>query len=318
MDLYFAPMEGVATHTFRNVHHRFFPGMDRYYSPFLVANQTHIFRKREIQGILPQNNEGILLIPQILGKNAQECLVGMRTLVSYGYHEINFNLGCPMAQVANRGRGAGFLAKPDQLDTFFEELFDGMEKDEVLADVRLSVKTRIGYSDPKEADNLLGIYNRYPISELIVHPRLRTDLYNNSPDLEVFTLFYEECKHPLCYNGDIFSVQAYHEIVSRFPDLKAVMLGRGLVMDPSLANQIRGGAGTDGRLLEQYLLTLREGYLTYMQSDQQVVPHMKELWNYMAWHYDREVQDSREMKNLRKARNWSEFYAAQHILLKQW
>ena len=279
MDLYFAPMEGVTTHTFRDVHHRFFPGMDRYYSPFLVANQTHVFRKREIQGILPQNNEGILLIPQILGKNAQECLVGMRTLVSYGYREINFNLGCPMAQVVNRGRGAGFLAKPDQLDAFFEELFDGMEKDEALADVRLSVKTRIGYSDPQEAANLLGIYNRYPISELIVHPRLRTDLYNNSPDLEVFTLFYEESKHPLCYNGDIFSAQAYQEIVRRFPDLKAVMLGRGLVMDPSLANQIRGGAGTDGRLLEKYLLTLREGYLTYMQSDQQVVPHIKELWN---------------------------------------
>ena len=89
-------------------------------------------------------------------------------------------------------------------------------------------------------------------------------------------------------------------------------------MDPSLANQIRGGAGTDGRLLEKYLLTLREGYLTYMQSDQQVVPHIKELWNYMAWHYDREVQNSREMKNLRKARTWGEFSAAQHILLKQW
>ena len=147
MELYFAPMEGITIYSFRQVHHRFFPGMDRYYSPFLVATQTHSFKKREIREILPENNQGICLIPQILGNHAEDCLEAIRTLSSYGYREINFNLGCSMPQVSKRGRGAGFLARPQQLDRFFEELFDGMEKEEALSDVRLSVKTRIGDSE---------------------------------------------------------------------------------------------------------------------------------------------------------------------------
>ncbi len=322
MELYFAPMEGITIYSFRQVHHRFFPGMDRYYSPFLVATQTHSFKKREIREILPENNQGICLIPQILGNHAEDCLEAIRTLSSYGYREINFNLGCSMPQVAKRGRGAGFLARPQQLDRFFEELFDGMEKDEALSDVRLSVKTRIGDSDPGEAARLIEIYNRYPICELIVHPRLRTDLYKNTPDLETFARFYEECRHPLCYNGDIFSTGACQEIARRFPRLQAVMMGRGLIMDPSLADQIRESSGqkdpaADGMLLEKYLLALREGYLTHMQ-DEQVVPRLKEIWYYMAWHYDRGIRDSRLMKNLRKVHTWNEFAQMQHLLLQQW
>lgn len=345
MKLYFAPMEGITSYSFRQVHHRFFPGMDRYYTPFLAATQTHSFKKKEIREILPENNRGIQIIPQILGNHAEDCLAAIRTLSSYGYHEVNFNLGCSMPQVANRGRGAGFLGKIDQLDAFFEELFDGMGKDEAFADVKLSVKTRIGDKDPGEAANLLAVYNRYPICELIVHPRLRTDLYQNVPNMDVFSMFYEECTHPLCYNGDILSVDAYKAVCRRFPDLPAMMLGRGLIMDPSLAEQIReteemgeieeiretvsreplskeplnrNPAGADARLLEKYLLALREGYLTYMQSDQQVLPHIKEIWFYMAWHYDREIQNTREMKSLRKARSWSEFEQAQHALLQLW
>lgn len=375
MKLYFAPMEGITSYAFRQVHHRFFPGMDRYYTPFLAATQTHSFKKKEIREILPENNQRLLIIPQILGNHAEDCLAAIRTLASYGYRDINFNLGCSMPQVANRGRGAGFLGKPEQLDAFFEELFDGMRKDETLAEagVGLSVKTRIGDKDPGEAADLLAIYNRYPIKELIVHPRLRTDLYKNTPDLGVFNMFYEDCHHPLCYNGDILSLAAYQEICSRFPNLQAVMLGRGLIMDPSLAEQIReaeasdwpasgenpgnrhagdgyangeyadglhvggepvnsgtsgGGsaccnpirsnAAADGWQLEKYLLALRDGYLSYMQSDQQVLPHLKEIWFYMAWHYDRGIQDSRDMKNLRKARAWSDFAQAQHLLLQLW
>ena len=359
MKLYFAPMEGITSYSFRQVHHRFFPGMARYYTPFLAATQTHSFKKKEIREILPENNRGMQIVPQILGNHAEDCLAAIRTLSSYGYHEVNFNLGCSMPQVANRGRGAGFLGKIDQLDAFFEELFDGMEKDEAFADVKLSVKTRIGDKDPGEAANLLAVYNRYPICELIVHPRLRTDLYQNVPNMEVFSMFYEECAHPLCYNGDLLSVDAYRNVCRRFPDLPAMMLGRGLIMDPSLAEQIReteemgktvsreplnreplnreplskeplnkeplsreplnkDPAGADARLLEKYLLALREGYLTYMQSDQQVLPHIKEIWFYMAWHYDREIQNSRVMKALRKARSWSEFEQAQHALLQLW
>ena len=327
MNLYFAPMEGITSYAFRDVHHRFFPGMDRYYTPFLMANQTKTFKRKELRDILPENNQGITVIPQILGNHAEDCLAGIRTLASYGYQEINFNLGCSMPQVANRGRGAGFLSRTAELDAFFEKLFDGLVHDDGLPEIRISVKTRIGDNAPEEAAGLLAIYNRYPICELIVHPRLRTDLYRNSPNLEVFSMFYEECTHPLCYNGDILSAEAYRDIVRRFPDLQAIMLGRGLIKDPSLATVVRGGREADGALLETYLLALREGYLSYMQSDNQVLPHMKEIWFYMSWHFEQRTsseaaaQDPRiaqAMKALRKARRWEEFRSSQHILLQCW
>ena len=349
MKLYFAPMEGITSFAFRQVHHRFFPGIDRYYTPFLMANQTHAFKRKEIRDILPENNEGLNVIPQILANHADDCLAGIRTIASYGYKEINFNLGCSMPQVANRGRGAGFLGKPDELDAFFEQLFDGLGSDETLREVRLSVKTRIGNSSVQGASALLEIYNRYPICELIVHPRLRTDLYDNVPNLDVFTMFYEDSTHPLSYNGDVFSPEDYDIITRRFPNLEAVMLGRGLITDPSLAAQIKEAPAADAASLEAYLQALREGYLDYMQSDRQVLPHMKEIWYYMAWHYERRAsgisgsgtqagapgtvgaernmpetaaelapQARQELKKLRKSTDWASFSQAQHALLNLW
>ena len=337
MKIYFAPLEGITTYPLRRLHAQFFPGVDRYYTPFLTATQTGSFKRGEIRDILPENNEGVTIVPQVLGNHAAYVLDAMRRIAAYGYREINFNLGCSMPQAAKRGRGAGFLKEPEKLDKFFEELFEGMAADGALRHTALSVKTRIGAEDPEEAEELIRIYNRYPICELTVHPRLMTDLYRNRPNLDVFQMIYEQCVHPLCYNGDIFHAGDYQRIVTRFPALSAVMIGRGLIEDPSLISQIRripDQQMADGAQLEAYLKKVREGYLTYMQSDQQVLPHMKEIWFYMAWHFlgepgsengpadaeeestEKEIQKS--LKKLRKARSWEEFAAAQHSLLAYW
>jgi tRNA-dihydrouridine synthase len=342
MKLYFAPLEGIATWSFRQVHHRCFPGIDRYYTPFLAATQTETFKRREIRDILPENNEGLFVVPQILGNDAGLCASAVRRIAAFGYREVDFNLGCSMPQVANRGRGAGFLKDPDALDRFFEELFAELDKGAGCAGVEeeggqtgkicLSVKTRIGVDDPGEARQLLRIFNRYPISELIVHPRLKTDRYTGRPNLEVFRMFYEECAHPLCYNGDIFTPEDYRNILELFPKLSAVMIGRGLVEDPSLARQIAGGGAAGAKELEAYLHKVREGYLQYMPSDREVLPHMKEIWFYMAWHFcltgkapgtavsgDQVAPEVyRMLKKLRKARDWDTFAAAQRELLACW
>ena len=126
--VYFAPMEGLTTYILRNAHHKYFGGIDEYYTPFLSANRTMAFKRKELRDILPENNEGIPLIPQVLGNKADEVIWAVKTVADLGYRTINFNLGCPMPQVARRGKGSGFLKDTDALDRFFKEVFDELEK----------------------------------------------------------------------------------------------------------------------------------------------------------------------------------------------
>lgn len=277
-EILFAPMEGITTFAMRRVHHRCFPGIDGYYTPFLSANQTLQFKRKERRDILPENNEGIRLVPQILGNKANETAWAIQAVADYGYTEVNFNLGCPMATVAGRGKGAGFLFPPDRLDRFFDELFECLEG---TCRPEISVKTRIGVQDGAESRQLIEIYNRYPISQLIIHPRLQKDLYRGHPDLDAFAVMLEKSRHPVIYNGDILTTEDLALILDRFPQVKGVMIGRGLLRDPSLIRQIRGGEGITPEELYAYERALYREILGVLGSDSQTVSRMKEIWVYM-------------------------------------
>ena len=276
----FAPMEGITTYLFRRVFDRHFPGTDRFYTPFLSANQTLHFKNKEIQDVLPQNNEGLHVIPQILGNKADEVAWAMSCMQEYGYEEVNFNLGCPMATVAKRGKGAGFLFPPETLDRFFNELFDRLSENRASG-LKISVKTRIGVKDPEEARDLIEIYNRYPVCSLIIHPRLQTDLYRGHPDLETFLLMYEESRHPVVYNGDITRPSEVDTLLKRFPGLQGVMIGRGFLRDPALLRRIRGGKALSAEELVRYEQGLYEALYSRYNNDSQTVARMKEIWTYM-------------------------------------
>ena len=316
MRFYFAPMEGITLHPFRQIHQKYFPGIDKYFTPFLVANQTCTFKRKEIRDVLPENNQEIPLVPQILGNKEEEVWWAIRELQSYGYHELNLNLGCPSPTVTSRGKGAGFLADPDRLDTFLDWIFEKREREagEGTEPFLLSVKTRIGIEDGREASALLSVYNRYPIHELIVHPRLKKQLYKGEPDLDVFQMFYEESRNPVCYNGDIRTVSDYQELMKRFPKLEAVMIGRGLVRDPSLVRQLQGDEGAELSLLWKYHDALAEGYRTVFADDLHVIGKMKEVWYYME---DRVPHEEKAMKKLHKARNMVQYEAASDALFRE-
>ena len=173
MKYYFAPMEGITGYIYRNVHHRFFPGMDKYFSPFISPGTKKTMTPKELRDILPENNQDYTLIPQILTNRSGDFLRLCRDLKEYGYKEVNLNLGCPSGTVVAKKKGAGFLEYPNELDRFLEEIFAG-------TDLKISIKTRIGKDDPEEFEKLLEIYNKYPLEELIIHPRVQTDYYKNS------------------------------------------------------------------------------------------------------------------------------------------
>ena len=280
--VYFAPLEDVAGHFFRNLHNRMFPGADRYYAPFIsTAGSLTKLKTRELTDISPENNSVKELIPQILTNDAGEFLNVARLLYEKGYREINLNLGCPGKDVVKRKRGSGFLTVPDRLDRFFEELFYGLDSS-CLGDLRISVKTRTGYRDLSLSDKLIEIFNRYPISEITVHPRLGKDFYRGKPDMEAFGIFYQGIRHPLVYNGDLRTREDIEDIMKRYPGLSAVMAGRGMIENLSLARECKGGEVAS---LSEILAFTNELYLIYknnLNAGIYAVNKLKELWGWIG------------------------------------
>lgn len=275
MKLYLAPLEGITGWVYRSAVHECFGGFDKYFIPFIRPNQKGHFSAREKKDILPEHNKGMRAVPQILTNCSEDFLYTAEKLEEYGYKEINLNLGCPSKTVVTKGRGSGFLSDPDKLDRFLEEVFE-------RCPLKVSVKTRLGMEDAEEFHTLLAIYNRYPLEELIIHPRVQKDFYKNTPNLEVFGEALLKSRASLCYNGDITSVSDYCKLKDRFPDLECIMTGRGVLADPSLARQLRGGKGLDREELRRFHDIVYEGYCQEMSGDRTVLYKMKELWFYLA------------------------------------
>lgn len=273
----FAPMEGITTYPFRQVHHRFFPGIDAYYTPFLVANQTRHFKKQELREIDPVNNKGITLVPQILANDPDLFLDALRRLSSLGYRSVDLNLGCPMPTVVSKRKGAGMLRDPDKLDAFLDGIFSGLQPQ----DPAISIKTRIGFEDASEGIRLMTIFNRYPITRLTIHARRQIDYYKGKPDLEAFGTMLAASKHPVCYNGDLFSAEDVEAFNRRFPQADALMIGRGLLRDPALVRTLQGGAPASMEELHAYVRALFDAYSESSYGPVNAVHRMKELWSYL-------------------------------------
>lgn len=314
---YLAPLEGITTYIFRNAYHRYFYPMDKYFTPFFVPHSKKGFSVKEKREILPENNKGLYLVPQIMSNHADECLKTIEKLRVYGYKEMNLNMGCPSRTVVMKGRGSGFLAFPKELNRFLDEVFEGISN----TDVKLSIKTRLGRDEPEEFFDILEIYNQYPLEELIIHPRVQKDFYKNMPNLEMFAYGAENSNSPVCYNGDIFSVEKYEEIRTNFPDVHTFMLGRGILENPGLLGQIRRAEKigeeskdrhADMEKLRQFHDRLYEDYRALGMGDKNVLFKMKEIWCYLGKSFP---EKEKALKKIRKAERLEKYKAAVEELL---
>ncbi len=296
MKFYFAPLEGITGYIYRNTHKKYFDGVDAYFTPFVSPTSAFNFKSREKRDVLPENNEGTPVIPQILTNHADQFLYTGKCLMEYGYKEINLNLGCPSGTVTSKGRGSGFLSKTDELDCFLDEIFS-------KADFPISIKTRIGKDSPEEFPRLMEIYNQYPIRELTIHPRIRNDFYKNKPNWDVFEEACKVSKNPICYNGDINTVEDYEIFCKRFPAVDTIMIGRGLIGNPGLLQEIQSGEKTDLVRCKDFILELRQEYGEIM-AEIPVLFKMKEIWSYM----NRCFPDSEKLwKSIKKTKKLSEY-----------
>ena len=307
IQFYLAPMESVTGYVYRNVYQAMFGDMDKYVTPFIAPSKKKILKTRERKEVAPEHNQGMYVVPQILTNDAEQFLTTCNTLSELGYREVNLNLGCPMATVVSKKKGSGFLEDPDRLDRFFDTVFEEMEKQPEKQRCKISVKTRLGVEFPEEFADILQIYNRYPISEVIIHPRLQKDFYNNHPNLDIFAETLQQCVHPICYNGDIFTAEDYRVFRERFPQVDRIMLGRGVIANPGLVREIRTGQQVTAVELKEYHDRLYAGYREEMDCERDALFKMKEVWFYLGKMFP---GAERELKKVKNAVRPEEYLAA--------
>jgi len=303
LNYYFAPLEGITSRFYRNTHAKHFPGIDKYFAPFIVASQTIAFKPHEIADIAPENNPDINLVPQLMGNEPLSFIFASRQIHELGYNEININLGCPSGTVVGKHRGSGLLAYKDELKYFLDGIFD-------CAEVSYSIKTRLGVKDQNEFEDILDIYKMYPVKELIVHPRIQKDMYNYHPNMEQFSKAYSIDKFPICYNGDIFSKPDFEHVNSTFPELASIMLGRGCLSNPALIRFISGG---DNISSEEFWNFHDELYALYKQvySGDRVVMHKtKELWFYLSAMFENNHKQVKRIYKSQKCYDYDDAVAA--------
>lgn len=303
MEFLFAPMEGITGRVYRRVHARHFPGVDRYYAPFFSPSGDHHFPLRGLVDLLPEENPGVPLVPQLLTNRAEDFIWAAASLADRGYWEVNLNLGCPSGTVVAKYKGAGFLRLPEELDAFLDGVFAAPE----LAGLAISVKTRIGMADEAEFERLTAIYRQYPIARLIVHPRLRTDYYDGPVRPEAFRRAWEDSPFPVIWNGEIFTPDDLRAMEARFPGQEAVMIGRGLVAEPGLVQRLRTGAPCTREGLREFHDDLCEEYRAVLYGETALCHRMKEIWAYQIRHFE---GGEKHLKRLNRAKTLAEYRLA--------
>lgn len=295
MKYYLAPMEGLTDSVYRALHHKYFGGVDRYYTPFFSPTEVHRLTSRELRELDPSNNS-VPTVPQLLCKNADDFLWMAGQIASLGYKQVNLNLGCPSGTVTAKKKGVGMLADTDALDDFLERVF-------TACPIEISVKTRIGYQDKDEWPALMEIFNRYPICELIVHPRTGKEMYRGVPHLDAYEYVTQNTKIPLCYNGNVNTRADAAYIEKRFPDTQAIMLGRGLLANPALLSQ----KPVSRSLISDFHRELFESYMTVLGSEQATTGRMKEIWLLMSGMFE---LDKKYLKRLQQCKSTTELNGA--------
>ena len=305
MKYYLAPMEGITTYNLRRTYHKYYGGIDKYFTPF-IANRK--LSSREQNDILPEHNKGMNTIPQILTNRAEDFLSIAGSISDYGYETVNLNLGCPSGTVVSRKRGAGFLSIPEELDRFLDEIYN-------KCPMKISIKTRIGIENPSEWDRLLAIYAKYPVEELIIHPRLQKEGYGGQVHLDAFQAAQANLKMPLCYNGDYVCTSSASDsygssgwLTSHLQDVDTVMVGRGILQNPGMLSE-----NNSLFTLRAFHDELLEGYIKIMSGDTNTLYKMKDLWTFMSHSFE---NSEKYLKKIKKANSISEYQIAVDALFR--
>jgi tRNA-dihydrouridine synthase len=274
--IYLAPLQGFTDYAFRQAFCALFDTPDAAFSPFI---ETHKPDHRAYRDVLPERNAGFRLIPQFVGNNAAEIQVVIDQLHAMGYSEINWNLGCPYPMVTKKRMGAGLLPYPEQIDEALNMLFTN-------ASLRLSVKMRLGLSNPDDWKAIVPVLNRYALTEVIIHGRTASQMYNGDVNTGAFIEMAGQLKHPVCFNGNINTLEQFQALSQQMPFVSRWMLGRGLIANPLLLHEIRTNSKASVDEVKAAISRLHDQLLyvnsTRLNGDSHLMNKMKPYWEYFA------------------------------------
>ena len=293
---YAAPMEGFTDRVWRQTHQKWFGAQgaaDLYYAPFISPPENRVLIKKKMAELEPAANPGVQVIPQLLAKDGELAAWMIGELRRMGYTEVNLNFGCPSGTVTAKGKGSGMLRDPQKLDAFLDAVFS-------QAGGPVSVKTRLGVARAEEFGEILNVYNKYPLCELTIHPRVMKQLYRGQADREAFAAYLPACTAPVCYNGDVTTAAQLHALEKEFPALSGIMVGRGLIADPALFRKARGGAPATKEELRGYLTDLYHGYTELFGSAGCAISRMKGHWFYLIHCFAGAEKLEKQLKKLRE------------------
>jgi len=276
--LYLAPLRGITDYIYRNTFARHFDGFDAAVTPFIPTLKAIRAKPSHLKDVLPENNTAMPIVPQIIGNNHENFIPLAGQLSDLGYETVNWNLGCPFPMVAKKQRGSGLLPYPDKIENFLEKTVPAIPN-------RLSIKIRLGRKTSAELDRLIPIFNRYPLQEIIVHPRTGIQMYDGKPDLDAFERCIEMTHHQVVYNGDITDLNTFTELSDRFKVTDAWMIGRGAIVNPFLPAVIKNDRDNYSNQVETFKKFYEELFEAYQQvfsGPGHLLERMKGFWTYFS------------------------------------
>jgi len=304
LKIYQAPLQGFTDFTFRKVLSEVFGGVDKYFIPYLSYGKGREIKKSSVREIFPENNLALPVVPQILFSDEKELFDLVTLLVDYGYEEINLNLGCPYPMATNKGRGAAWLEKPDALKETLQQLYaQGFQSN-------FSVKMRAGMTSAQDASTIFEVLNGFPLTELIFHPRTASQMYSGKTNTQWFTEATSLVKHPMVYNGDILSANDFQELKTILPEQNNFMIGRGLLIDPSLPLRLKGEIWDPKELrkkMKEFHDQLLEEYSSRLEGGAHILMKMNQFWTYFSQSFE---NPHKAMKLVKKSSNILKYNAA--------
>jgi len=289
-----APLQGYTDWVFRKAYGKYIGGVDEFYTPFLVLQNTGLVKtshKREVEPFIERQNR---LIPQFLGGSIEEFQFFEAYFFGLGYQKMNWNLGCPFPMLTGKKKGSGLLPYPEKIKQILENGYSRT--------IELSIKMRLGLEDQTEIFSVLEVLRNAKIDDIIVHPRIGKQMYKGNADRDFFQQVQESFGHPIAFNGDIETPTDFENLLTQIPNLKHVMIGRGVLRDYWLPLKIKGlnipSAEERKLVLRKMCDEIFETYSSFLSGETQILQKVKPFWEYFSSHFE---QERKVFKGIKKS-----------------
>ena len=288
MTIWLAPLHGITYYNFRNCFIKHFQGIDCAIAPFIAAQSKEKLNPKKLRDLFSENNPMLHIIPQLMGNQPNDLKETVIVLnETFGYEQFNWNIGCPMNQIVRKKRGCGVMPLADLIEEAVNEICG-------KTTLRFSIKMRLGLQTPEEGLEILRRIAPYTIDFLCIHPRLGIQQYEGNVNLDVFDTFYQTTNHRIVYSGDINNVDFFLHLQKRFPKIENWMLGRGILQDPFLAEEILGKIHNVKHRFINFYNDYSEMLLS-LYGEKIALSSLKELWHYFAKFWELEAVELRKL-----------------------